>query len=213
MIIGQARDVEVTTRHYALERDNSQDRFLDYPGAEDIRDTSKTVSYLPREGKTYHMWYRQRLMLVSRETKENRVSFSNPPSSLKIRYVSPDIQKIMYTDALVSFSIFALDQRILSHLLDEAKLEYRAAKENVISVWASDRYNAKPLRRKDSDSLTSRNSWLNITSNPKRDMRTVILDPGTKERLLDDAREFLDSQPWYAARGSGSSCRVEVAVD
>ena len=46
--------------------------------------------------------------------------------------------------------------------------------------------------------------WVNITSNPKRDIRTVILEPGMKEGLLDDAREFLNSRSWYAARGSCS---------
>lgn len=51
------------------------------------------------------------------------------------------------------------------------------------------------------DVLTSLNNWINITSNPKRSIHSVILDPGVKEMLLEDAREFLVSQPWYAARG------------
>lgn len=55
--------------------------------------------------------------------------------------------------------------------------------------------------RRKVDSLSSMNNWINITSNPKRSIRSVILDPGVKEMLLDDAREFLVSQPWYSARG------------
>lgn len=51
------------------------------------------------------------------------------------------------------------------------------------------------------DPLNSLNNWINITSNPKRSIHSVILDPGVKEMLLEDAREFLVSQPWYAARG------------
>lgn len=33
-------------------------------------------------------------------------------------------------------------------------------------------------------------------------MDSIILDPGLKKRLLKDAREFLGSREWYAARGT-----------
>lgn len=32
-------------------------------------------------------------------------------------------------------------------------------------------------------------------------MRSVVLDPGVKELILDDARDFLDSKNWYSERG------------
>ena len=36
--------------------------------------------------------------------------------------------------------IFTFDQRILGELLEEARTEFKAAKENVVSVWASNKY-------------------------------------------------------------------------
>lgn len=75
--------MEVTTRHYGLETDRSMHPWL--PPKEDPKDTSKAMSYLPREGKTYHMWYKRRLMLVSRRVKMGLSSFQQP-EILKIRY-------------------------------------------------------------------------------------------------------------------------------
>ena len=77
--------MEVTTRHYGLETDRTMHPWL--PPKEDPKDTSKAMSYLPREGKTYHMWYKQRLMLVSRRIKMGITSYQQP-EVLKIRYVS-----------------------------------------------------------------------------------------------------------------------------
>ncbi|KZT66896.1 P-loop containing nucleoside triphosphate hydrolase protein [Daedalea quercina L-15889] len=159
----KARDLEVTTRHYGLEASQSAHPWL--PPREDTRDTGREMSYLPRADKTYHMWYKRHLMLVSRRMKSPVSSF-NRSEYLHIR-------------------IIAFSHRVLGDLLEEARAEYKTAKENVISVWASNNLN----------------NWINITSNPKRAIQTIILDPGVKEMLLEDAHEFLNSQPWYAARG------------
>lgn len=32
-------------------------------------------------------------------------------------------------------------------------------------------------------------------------MTSIILDPGVKELLLKDARDFLESKAWYSERG------------
>lgn len=32
-------------------------------------------------------------------------------------------------------------------------------------------------------------------------MRSIVLDPGVKDLLLEDARDFLRSKSWYAERG------------
>lgn len=39
---------------------------------------------------------------------------------------------------------------------------------------------------------------------PKRPLQSIILEPGVKELLLDDAHDFLDSQDWYTDRGKSS---------
>lgn len=32
-------------------------------------------------------------------------------------------------------------------------------------------------------------------------MRSIVLDPGIKDILLEDARDFLRSKSWYSERG------------
>ena len=32
-------------------------------------------------------------------------------------------------------------------------------------------------------------------------MKSIVLDPGIKDLLLDDAKDFLQSEEWYAERG------------
>ncbi|KAF9006168.1 P-loop containing nucleoside triphosphate hydrolase protein [Cyathus striatus] len=81
--------------------------------------------------------------------------------------------------------ILSWDHNILNKLLLEAKKEYMAAQENTISIYVSD----------------TSNNWRHVATRPKRSLRSIVLDPGVKDILMDDARDFLESKRWYAARG------------
>ncbi|KJA19418.1 hypothetical protein HYPSUDRAFT_44329 [Hypholoma sublateritium FD-334 SS-4] len=59
------------------------------------------------------------------------------------------------------------------------------AQEHMISVYVSD----------------TSNNWWHIASCPKRPLNSIVLDPGIKDLLIDDAREFLERKSCYAARG------------
>ncbi|KAJ6581642.1 P-loop containing nucleoside triphosphate hydrolase protein [Mycena capillaripes] len=85
----------------------------------------------------------------------------------------------------LQISIFTRSHRILNELLLEAKKDYMAAEEHSISIYVSD----------------INNSWRHVASRPKRNINSIILDPGISELLVDDARDFLESKAWYAARG------------
>ncbi|KIK61467.1 hypothetical protein GYMLUDRAFT_225157 [Collybiopsis luxurians FD-317 M1] len=45
------------------------------------------------------------------------------------------------------------------------------------------------------------NNWRQIGSRPKRSLKSIVLDSGIKELLLEDAKEFLASREWYSERG------------
>ena len=45
------------------------------------------------------------------------------------------------------------------------------------------------------------NGWRHLTSRPKRPMGSIVLDPGIKDLLLSDAKDFIASRSWYASRG------------
>ncbi|KAK7446314.1 hypothetical protein VKT23_014520 [Stygiomarasmius scandens] len=82
-------------------------------------------------------------------------------------------------------SILTRDHRLLKQLLQEARRSYISAQENNLSIWTADTYN----------------DWSRTASRPKRSLNSIVLDPGVKDMLLDDARDFLASKKWYNERG------------
>jgi len=86
-------------------------------------------------------------------------------------------------------SILSFDLCILNELLIDAKRTYKAAEEQSISIYVSD-----PSGR-------FGGSWRHIASRPKRPLHSIVLDPGIKDLLVNDAKDFLESKSWYSARG------------
>lgn len=81
--------------------------------------------------------------------------------------------------------ILARDHKVVNQMLLDAKNAWKTAKEELISIYSS---NAK-------------NEWRLITSRPKRPLSSIVLDIGIKEKILDDAKDFLNSKKWYTERG------------
>lgn len=49
--------------------------------------------------------------------------------------------------------------------------------------------------------LSRCNNWRQVATRPKRPMKSIVLDPGIKDLILGDARDFLESKTWYQERG------------
>ncbi|PFH50240.1 hypothetical protein AMATHDRAFT_48054 [Amanita thiersii Skay4041] len=81
--------------------------------------------------------------------------------------------------------ILTRSHQVLNELLLEAKRAYTAAQNNIITIYVSD----------------SSNCWKQIATRPKRPLDSIILDPGMKDDLVADAKDFLQSRDWYADRG------------
>ncbi|KAJ7917521.1 BCS1 N terminal-domain-containing protein [Mycena leptocephala] len=112
----------------------------------------------------------------------------------------------------LQISLFTRSHRVLNELLLEAKKDYMAAEEHSISIYVSD----------------INNSWRHVASRPKRNINSIILDPGISELLVDDARTSWKAKPGmrragyrfaeYGAPGSGktsiiSSIAGELGLD
>ena len=82
-------------------------------------------------------------------------------------------------------SLLASSRSVLNDILIEAKTHYEEARMNLIGVFSPDQ----------------RNSWQLLGARPKRSLNSIILDPGMKDILVEDAKSFLASRAWYAARG------------
>ncbi|KAF8196446.1 mycorrhiza-induced mitochondrial AAA ATPase BSC1 [Pholiota molesta] len=86
---------------------------------------------------------------------------------------------------MLSISVVARNNAILKQLVLQAKKEYEAEAVHRIQIYFADAHG----------------SWRWTDSRHKRPMQSIVLNPGVKEMLLDDARDFLKSEKWYADRG------------
>ncbi|KAG6852448.1 hypothetical protein C0991_011883 [Blastosporella zonata] len=82
-------------------------------------------------------------------------------------------------------SILTRDHNILTDLLQEARRLYMADQEHSMCIYVSD----------------NENNWNHVACRARRSLNSIVLDPGVKDVLLEDARDFLQSKSWYAERG------------
>ncbi|KAI5120959.1 hypothetical protein M0805_001663 [Coniferiporia weirii] len=87
--------------------------------------------------------------------------------------------------AELSVSVVARNNNILKKLVLEAKREYEKDAEHRVHIFMADSYA----------------SWRWNGARQKRPMSSIVLEPGVKDMLLADCRDFLCSEDWYAERG------------
>lgn len=86
---------------------------------------------------------------------------------------------------VLSISVVARNNSILKQLVLQAKKEYEAEAVHRVQIYFAD----------------SHGSWRWTDSRHKRPMSSIVLNPGVKEMILSDTRDFLKSEKWYADRG------------
>ncbi|KDQ61810.1 hypothetical protein JAAARDRAFT_31284 [Jaapia argillacea MUCL 33604] len=88
--------------------------------------------------------------------------------------------------AELKISVVARNNDILKKLVLEAKREYEKDAEHRVHIFMAD---------------TSYGCWRWNGARQKRPMSSIVLEPGVKEMLLADCKDFLQSEDWYAERG------------
>ncbi|KAI1106607.1 BCS1 N terminal-domain-containing protein [Jackrogersella minutella] len=134
----------------------------------------KALSYTPSDGSHY-FWYRGRLLLFRRSSKEDQSPFRLPSQREEI-----------------SISCFGRNPWILKELLMEARQMYMKRDAHKTLIY---RGTVKP------GSLDT--TWQRCMARATRPFSTVILNEKTKQDLIDDVTDYLDptTQRWYANRG------------
>jgi chaperone BCS1 len=103
---------------------------------------------------------------------------------------------------VVSNSVVARSNTILKQLVLQAKREYEAEAVHRVQIYFADSYVLYRLRsvpNPDGTTLLTtqpvrHGSWRWTDSRHKRPMSSIVLNPGVKEMLLADARDFLRSE-------------------
>ncbi|KAK0478682.1 BCS1 N terminal-domain-containing protein [Armillaria luteobubalina] len=87
----------------------------------------------------------------------------------------------------LKISVVARNNDILKKLVLEAKREYEKDAEHRVHIFLAD---------------TSYPCWRWNGARQKRPMSSIVLQPGVKDMLLADCKDFLCSEEWYAERGN-----------
>ncbi|KAK7037831.1 hypothetical protein VNI00_010792 [Paramarasmius palmivorus] len=82
-------------------------------------------------------------------------------------------------------SIMTRDRELLSDLLKDARSVYISGNETKLRTWTADQSN----------------NWTQCVQIDRRSLNSLVLDPKVKQRIVDDAQNFLASKKWYNARG------------
>ncbi|KAI0820755.1 hypothetical protein BC628DRAFT_1341378 [Trametes gibbosa] len=134
----------------------------------------RKISFLPSLLTTYTLWYKLRYVTITRDQVTDG-PWNSPRQTLQVRGV----------DVGIGIRILTRDHAVLRELLLEAKKLYQQASENLISIYVSD----------------PSDYWKRVSTQHKRPMKSIILDPGVIELVMNDAKDFLASKAWYAERG------------
>ncbi|OCH89770.1 P-loop containing nucleoside triphosphate hydrolase protein [Obba rivulosa] len=86
----------------------------------------------------------------------------------------------------LKISVVARNNDILKKLVLEAKREYEKDAEHRVHIFMAD---------------TSYGCWRWNGARHKRPMSSIVLEPGVKDMILADCKDFLCSEDWYAERG------------
>ena len=96
-------------------------------------------------------------------------------------------------------SVVARNNTVLKQLVLEAKREYEKDAEHKVQIYMADTYVFDPhLCESESLSLMFRTwgRWIWTGARHKRPMASIVLEPGVKDMLLADCKDFLRSEDW-----------------
>ncbi|KII92945.1 hypothetical protein PLICRDRAFT_491796 [Plicaturopsis crispa FD-325 SS-3] len=182
----RSREFETTTRTTTPGfSSNSFADFEDENAEEDDDDDApgkaKTrVVFQPTFDTTHTIYYRGHWLRVRRGRKTD----GSGCEMLSIRCVAQACSRWIYmTDRI--YSVVARNNTVLKQLVLQAKKEYEAEAVHRIQIYFADTHGG----------------WRWTDSRHKRPMSSIVLNPGVKEMLVADTKDFLKSEKWYADRG------------
>ncbi|CDO69710.1 hypothetical protein BN946_scf184851.g98 [Trametes cinnabarina] len=110
--------------------------------------------------------------------------------------------------AELKISVVARNNDILKRLVLEAKREYEKDAEHRVHIFMADTYVIHPSSPwSNADMLlfpyllSTYGCWRWNGARQKRPMSSIVLEPGVKDMILADCKDFLASEDWYAERG------------
>jgi len=129
------------------------------------------VYFLPSPGMHFFT-YQKRLVWLTRE----RPGTSSPAAA--VANSNAMLERIQ-------ISTFGQSRELLQNLVHEAQKKFIDRDKSRTVVFAADQYGA----------------WRRTRSRPKRPLSTIVIPSNVKEKMVEDAKDFLRQENWYSDRG------------
>ncbi|TRM69873.1 P-loop containing nucleoside triphosphate hydrolase protein [Schizophyllum amplum] len=166
-----ARELEISTHSFGVRGD-----FTTVPGEEAdasaLLNENRPLIFMPTAGRTHALWFPADAPWYA----QCRVAVTRMQRDTKSYHGLAESLEVR---------IFTRSHAMLNRLLLEAKRAHAAEQQNKISIYAAQ----------------SKDVWRHTASRAKRSLTSIVLDPGIKDTLLNDARDFIESRDWYSDRG------------
>jgi chaperone BCS1 len=173
----RSREFETTTRTSTPGFSRTSDNSFGDDDDEEEDDAApgkvKTrVVFQPTFDTTHTIYYRGHWLRIRRSRKTD----GSNCELLSVRYLF--FLVLVLPKFIPMHSVVARNNSILKQLVLQAKREYEAESVHRIQIYFAD----------------SHGSWRWTDSRHKRPMSSIVLNPGVKEMLLSDTRDFLKSE-------------------
>jgi len=146
-------------------------------GGGDTGRVKTRVVFQPTFDTTHTIYYRGHWLRVKRSRKQDTGCEVLTISRVSALVVTRAILAIKQT-LTPNSRVVARSNTILKQLVLQAKREYEAEAIHRIQIYFADQYG----------------SWRWTDSRHKRPMSSIVLEPGVKEMLLGDTKDFLSSE-------------------
>ena len=145
-------------------------------------------------------------------TRTRRVQDYGTCGELKIRCVPGSCDGAVWLTQ--KFSVVARNNDILKRLVLEAKKEYEKDAVHRVHIFMADTCVSTvvpPLMSSHGGSRTYC-CWRWNGARQKRPMSSIVLEPGVKDMILADCKDFLQSEDWYVSVLRSISKRAHNAI-
>ncbi|KAF7337400.1 hypothetical protein MSAN_02266300 [Mycena sanguinolenta] len=168
------------SREFTVSASNSQRKWAVRAAADAT--VKANAEYVPMYTQPQLFRWRGYWVEIKRVGNGSNNEMPGPYAMIHGRYVA--------TGASISVTVYTLDMSVLSDLVEEARLRYLEVNRPNVVIYLTD-----------SPQFGPHQTWATVKHKMRRPLSSIILPEGVVDALVNDAKEFLNTENWYNEAG------------
>ncbi|KAJ6464867.1 P-loop containing nucleoside triphosphate hydrolase protein [Mycena sanguinolenta] len=168
------------SREFTVSASNSQRKWAVRATADAT--VKANAEYVPMYTQPQLFRWRGYWVEIKRVGNGSNNDMPGPYAMIPGRYVA--------TGASISVTVYTLDMNVLSDLVEEARLRYLEVNRPNVVIYLTD-----------SPQFGPHQTWASVKHKIRRPLSSIILPEGVVDALVNDAKEFLNTENWYNEAG------------